>query len=362
MSEQLKQQIMAVLGDYQEPHLGMDLVAAKAVKQVAVDNDRATLDLEFGFPVVGIVDSLKTGLSKRLLAIDALAEVTINISAKIISHAVQQGLKGLPGVKNMIAVASGKGGVGKSTTAVNLALALHKEGARVGILDADIYGPSLAQMLGVSSRPETKDNKGLLPINCYGIQSMSISYLIDQKDTPMVWRGPMATRALKQLLQDTLWDALDYLIIDLPPGTGDIQLTLVQSIPVSGALIITTPQDIALLDARKGLRMFTKVKVPILGVIENMGIHICVACGHQEHIFGHGGGQEIAQQYNVDFLGSFPLDSRIREQTDRGKPTVVAEPEGDIAKMYYQVARTAAARLSLLAVASKFPHIVVEDK
>ncbi len=264
--------------------------------------------------------------------------------------------------KHIIAVASGKGGVGKSTTAVNLALALVAEGARVGILDADIYGPNQPQMLGADSRPETKDNKTFEPIVRYGVQSMSIGYLIDQ-DTPMVWRGPMATSALQQLLTQTNWDNLDYLIIDLPPGTGDIQLTLTQKIPLSGAVIVTTPQDIALLDARKAIAMFQKVNVPVLGVVENMSVHICSQCGHAESIFGHEGGKRLAEQYHVDLLGSLPLDIRIREQADSGKPTVVAEPDGTITKIYRAIAREVAAKLSLQAkTASKFPKIVIENK
>jgi ATP-binding protein involved in chromosome partitioning len=277
-------------------------------------------------------------------------------------HAVQAMLTPMPGVRNIIAVASGKGGVGKSTTAVNLALALSVEGARVGLLDADIYGPSQPRMLGARQQPESPDGKTLNPIVSYNIQSMSIGYLIEE-DTPMVWRGPMVTQTLEQLLRDTRWHDLDYLIIDLPPGTGDTQLTLSQKVPVSGAIIVTTPQDIALLDARKGLKMFEKVEVPVLGVVENMSIHICSQCGHEEHIFGAGGGQRMAEEYEVPFLGSLPLDIRIREETDGGRPTVAAEPDSRIASLYREIARRAAARLSLQArnYSHKFPNIVIQN-
>jgi ATP-binding protein involved in chromosome partitioning len=275
---------------------------------------------------------------------------------------VQKGLKPLPGVKNIIAVASGKGGVGKSTTAVNLALALSVEGATVGLLDADIYGPSQPRMLGASERPESRDGKTMEPVVSHGIQSMSIGYLIEE-ETPMVWRGPMVTQALEQLLRDTRWQNLDYLIIDLPPGTGDTQLTLAQKVPVSGAIIVTTPQDIALLDARKGLKMFEKVEVPVLGIVENMSTHICSRCGHEEHIFGEGGGQRMATQYQVPFLGALPLDIRIRQETDGGQPTVAAEPDSHIAGLFRDIARRAAARLSLQArnYSHKFPNIVIQN-
>jgi ATP-binding protein involved in chromosome partitioning len=271
-------------------------------------------------------------------------------------------LKPIDNIKNIIAVASGKGGVGKSTTAVNLALALAEEGAKVGVLDADIYGPSQPRMLGINAKPESKDGKTLEPMVGYGMQAMSIGFLIDE-ETPMIWRGPMVTQALEQLLNDTNWADLDYLVVDLPPGTGDTQLTLAQKVPVSGAVIVTTPQDIALLDARKGLKMFEKVEVPVLGIVENMSIHICSNCGHEEHIFGQGGGASMAQQYNVDLLGALPLDIRIREETDGGKPTVVAEPESRISQIYREIARKTAAKLSLQAkdYAAKFPNIVIQN-
>lgn len=283
------------------------------------------------------------------------------MTAKIMAHSTQPGLQGLPQVKNIIAIASGKGGVGKSTVAVNLALALRAEGANVGILDADIYGPSQPTMLGVTTKPEIQNNK-LLPVICHGLQSMSIGYLIDD-DTPMVWRGPMVTRALQQLLFDTLWQDLEYLIIDLPPGTGDIQLTLAQKIPVNGAVIVTTPQEIALVDARKALQMFNKVKVPVLGIIENMAYYSCAGCGQRDAIFGENGGEKMAQQYGVALLGQLPLASHIRQHTDEGKPTVIAAPESETTKQYRAIARSLAASLSQRAkeAATRFPKIVIEN-
>ena len=278
------------------------------------------------------------------------------------SHSVQKNLKPLRNIKNVIAVASGKGGVGKSTTAVNLALALAAEGAKVGILDADIYGPSQPSMLGISGQPESKDGKTLEPMESYGLQAMSIGFLID-KETPMIWRGPMVTQALEQLLSDTNWSDLDYLIVDLPPGTGDIQLTLAQKIPVSGAVIVTTPQNIALLDARRGVKMFQRVDVPILGIVENMSMHICSQCGHEEHIFGSGGGDEMSRDYDIPVLGYLPLDTAIREQTDGGKPTVVAEPDSRVSGIYRDIGRKTAARLAMQGkdYSVKFPKIVIQN-
>jgi ATP-binding protein involved in chromosome partitioning len=350
------------LKGYVDPYLEKDLVTAKCVKTIRIEGGRVEVEVELGFPAAGYRDALIAALRDRLAVLPGVAEVVIRVESKIISHEVQKGLKPLPGVKNIIAVASGKGGVGKSTTAVNLALALSIEGARVGLLDADIYGPSQPRMLGASERPESPDGKSLNPVVSHGLQSMSIGYLIEE-ETPMIWRGPMVTQALEQLLRDTRWHDLDYLIIDLPPGTGDTQLTLSQKVPVSGAIIVTTPQDIALLDARKGLKMFEKVEVSVLGIVENMSIHICSKCGHEEHIFGEGGGQRMAAQYDVPFLGSLPLDIRIREETDSGQPTVVAEPDSRIAGLYRDIARRASARLSLQAknYSHKFPTIVIQN-
>ena len=305
---------------------------------------------------------LRKLVQQHLADLPGVGKVAVTVGHKIGSHAVQRGVKLVSGVKNIIAVASGKGGVGKSTTAVNLALALAAEGAQVGVLDADIYGPSQPTMLGIAGRPESKDGKTLEPLEAYGLQAMSIGFLIDV-DTPMVWRGPMVTQALEQLLKDTNWRDLDYLIVDMPPGTGDIQLTLAQKVPVTGAVIVTTPQDIALIDARKGLKMFDKVGVPIVGIVENMAIHVCSQCGHAEHIFGEGGAQRMCKDYKVPFLGALPLDIRIREQADSGRPTVVADPDGKIAMVYREIARKIAVFVAQKAedFSAKFPNIVVQN-
>ena len=348
-----------LLQDFIDPNLGVDLITAKAVKKIEVDESRITVKFVLGYPAASIIAELAEAIRTKISEGTGVAEVNVNLSSEIVSHAVQKNLKPMPGVKNIIAVASGKGGVGKSTTAVNLALALSAEGARVGILDADIYGPSQPTMLGLSGKPDV-DGQTILPKLAYGVQSMSIGYLIDE-DTPMIWRGPMVTGALQQLLNDTRWDKLDYLIIDLPPGTGDIQLTLAQQIPVSGAVIVTTPQDIALMDAQRGLKMFEKVSVPVLGVIENMSMHICSNCGHEEPIFGTGGALKMSEKYAVDLLGSLPLDIRIREQADSGHPTVVADPTGRSAQIYREIARKLAGRLALTAkdYSAKFPTISI---
>jgi len=362
MSNVAQSQIEEALKTYIDPYLEEDLVAAKAVKDIKVDGGNVSIDVLYGFPVNGYIKELTDKLTDIVKALDGVDSVTVNVAHKIASHAVQKGVNMIPGVKNIIAVASGKGGVGKSTTSVNLALALSAEGATVGILDADIYGPSQPRMLGISGQPESADGKSLEPMNNYDVQSMSIGYLIDE-DTPMIWRGPMVTQALEQLLKDTKWNDVDYLIIDLPPGTGDIQLTLAQKVPVTGAVIVTTPQDIALLDARKGLKMFEKVEVPVLGVVENMSIHICSECGHAEHIFGSGGGETMAADSDVDLLGALPLDMSIRVGTDEGKPTVVADPDGAVAKIYRDIARRVAAKLSLKTKdhSAAFPNIVIQN-
>ena len=361
MSEVTEALIEEVIKSYVEPHLGCDLVEARAIKAIAIKGDHVNITVELGFPAKGIEADLIAELKGRIEALDSVTAATVELSSKIETHKVQTALEPIKNVKNIIAVASGKGGVGKSTTSVNLALALAEEGAKVGLLDADIYGPSQPRMMGVKGQPETKDGKTLEPKENYGVQVMSIGFLVEE-ETPMIWRGPMVVQALNQLLNDTNWSDLDYLIIDLPPGTGDIQLTLAQNVPVSGSVIVTTPQDIALLDARKGLKMFEKVEVPVLGIIENMSTHICSNCGHEEHIFGTGGGKEMAEQYDIELLGSLPLDIRIRKETDGGKPTVAAEPDSDIAMAYREIARNTAAKLSRRSknYSNSFPNIVIQ--
>jgi ATP-binding protein involved in chromosome partitioning len=357
-----KEQIESAIKEYIDPYLEKDLVSAGAIKDTAIDGDKIKIKVVLGFPAYGYVDKLTEQLQSRIEKLDGVASAAIDVSWEIASHSVQGGMNPLEGIKNVIAVASGKGGVGKSTTAVNLALALQQEGARVGVLDADIYGPSVPRMLGIEGKPESTDGKSLEPMGGHGLQAMSIGFMIDE-ETPMIWRGPMVTQALEQLLRDTRWKSLDYLVIDLPPGTGDVQLTLAQKVPVSGAVIVTTPQDIALLDARKGLKMFEKVEVPVLGVVENMSIHICSQCGHAEHIFGQGGGEKMCDQYNVDFLGALPLDISIRENADGGHPSVADDPNSKASEIYRDIARRTAAKLSLKAkdYTAKFPNIVIQN-
>jgi len=345
-----------------DPNTGKDFISSKSAKNIQIDGNNVSVDIALGYPAASVMTDVKQLISNHLSTIDGVGEININIGSRIESHKVQQGVKLLDNVKNVIAVASGKGGVGKSTTSVNLALALAAEGATVGLLDADIYGPSQPQMLGLSGRPDSKDGKSIEPLEAHGIQAMSIGFLVDT-DTPMVWRGPMVTGALEQLLRDTQWKGLDYLVIDLPPGTGDIQLTLAQKIPVTGAIIVTTPQDIALLDAKKGLKMFEKVGIPILGVVENMSTHICSNCGHEEPIFGTGGGEAMAKDYDIDLLGSLPLDIKIREQADGGKPTVIAAPDSKVAGEYKAIARQAAIKIANASLdhSGKFPNIVIQN-
>lgn len=362
MSNELIIAIEARLREFQDPYLKQDLIALKAIKNIGISANIVTIDMVLGYPMQGYVAEYLAMLTQWLQPVLGDHTLAVNFRSQIAPHTGQRGIKGLPQVKNIIAVASGKGGVGKSTTAVNLALALRLEGSRVGILDADIYGPSQPMMLGALETPELKDKKTLLPVVRHGIQSMSIGYLVAES-APLVWRGPMVTTALQQLLNDTLWDDLDYLILDLPPGTGDIQLTMAQKIPVSGAIVVTTPQDLSLLDARRAYEMFRKVNVPVLGVIENMSLHRCSQCGHEEAIFGQGGGERMAAQYQIDLLGSLPLDKTIREQTDTGTPTVAAQPEGDIARQYREMARLIAAKLALQPkdYSHKFPDIVIKN-
>jgi ATP-binding protein involved in chromosome partitioning len=354
--------VQASLRALNDPNTGRDFVSGKSVRKVQIDGNNVTVELMLAYPAKSQHEALRKLVAQQLATLPGAGKIAVNISHKVASHAVQRGVKLIPGVKNIIAVASGKGGVGKSTTAVNLALALASEGAQVGVLDADIYGPSQPTMLGIAGRPESKDGKTLEPLEAYGVQAMSIGFLIDV-DTPMVWRGPMVTQALEQLLRDTNWRDIDYLIVDLPPGTGDIQLTLAQKVPVTGAVIVTTPQDIALIDARKGLKMFEKVSVPIVGIVENMAVHICSKCGHPEHIFGEGGAERMCRDYKVPFLGSLPLDIRIRENADSGRPTVVADPDGPIAQIYKEIARKTAVFVAQKAedFSAKFPSIVIQN-
>ncbi len=355
-------QVQDALKTILDPNTGKDFASSKAIRRLQVDGTNVSLDIELAYPAKSQVEPLRKLVSARVRELAGVGNVSVTVTSKIVAHSVQRGVKLIPGVKNIIAVASGKGGVGKSTTAVNLALALAAEGAKVGVLDADIYGPSQPMMLGISGRPESKDGKSIEPMIGHGIEAASIGFLIDT-DTPMVWRGPMVTQALEQLLRDTRWSELDYLVVDLPPGTGDIQLTLAQKVPVTGAVIVTTPQDIALIDARKGLKMFEKVGVPILGIVENMSLHTCSKCGHTEHIFGEGGANRMGKDYGIEVLGRLPLDISIREQTDSGKPTVVADPDGPIAEIYRAIARRVAIRISDLQkdMTSKFPNIVIQN-
>jgi ATP-binding protein involved in chromosome partitioning len=356
--------VRTALGAYVDPYAEQSLADAQAVREVKAAADGGYhVRIALGFPVGGYRDELGAALKRHLAAAGIHAPLALELESDIKSHAVQRNLKPLDQIKNVVAVASGKGGVGKSTVAVNLALAWAAQGARVGILDADIYGPSQPLMLGLEGqRPSSPDGKHLRPLESHGIGAMSIGFLVDAEQ-PMVWRGPMVTQALTQLLSETHWGSLDYLVVDMPPGTGDIQLTLAQRVPVAGAVIVTTPQDIALADARKGLKMFEKVSVPVLGIVENMSIHVCSNCGHAEHIFGSGGGARMAQQYGVKLLGELPLDAHIREEADGGRPTVVAAPDSARAKAYFEMARRTGAALAIRARdrSSVFPKIVIEE-
>ncbi|HEX5611788.1 MAG TPA: iron-sulfur cluster carrier protein ApbC [Burkholderiales bacterium] len=354
-------QVKAALSALTDPNTGKDFVSARAVKNVRIAGDAVSLEIELGYPGKSQFEPIRRQVADALKSAGA-ASANVQVRSAVVAHAVQRGVKLIPGIKNIVAIASGKGGVGKSTTAVNLALAMAAEGASVGILDADIYGPSQPMMLGISGRPETRDGKMLEPMEGHGLQAISIGFLIDA-DTPMVWRGPMVTQALEQLLKDTRWRDLDYLVVDLPPGTGDIQLTLAQKVPVTGAVIVTTPQDIALIDARKGLKMFEKVGIPILGIVENMALHVCPKCGHESHIFGEGGAARMAKDYGTELLGQLPLDAEIRAQTDSGKPTVVSDPDGRVAAIYKAIARRCAVKIaeSQKDMTSKFPNIVVQN-
>ena len=354
--EQLLQALQTVV----DPNTGQDFVSTQLLKNLRVDGGVVSFDVTLGYPAKSQIPALQAALVAAAKTVPGISEVKAQVSSKIVAHAAQRGVALMPQVKNMVAVASGKGGVGKSTTAVNLALALAAEGAQVGLLDADIYGPSQPMMMGIEGRPESEDGQTMEPMENYGVQVMSIGFLVNA-DEAMIWRGPMATQALEQLLRQTHWKELDYLIIDMPPGTGDIQLTLSQRVPLTGAVIVTTPQDIALLDAKKGVKMFEKVGVPILGLVENMAVHVCTHCGHVEHIFGADGGKTMAADYGMDYLGALPLDMQIRLQADNGKPTVVADPEGEVAQIYKAVARQVAVKIAAKAkdFSSKFPTITV---
>jgi ATP-binding protein involved in chromosome partitioning len=355
-----EQQVMDALGSVLDPNTGQDFVSTRAIRNFSVSGADVAFDVELGYPAKSQIPAMRRALIDAARTVPGVGNVSVNISSRIVAHAVQRGVQLLPQVRNIVAVASGKGGVGKSTTAVNLALALAAEGASVGLLDADIYGPSVPMMMGIDGRPESEDGQTMEPMQNHGVQVMSIGFLVAQ-DEAMIWRGPMATQALEQLLRQTNWRDLDYLIVDMPPGTGDIQLTLSQRVPMTGAVVVTTPQDIALLDARKGIKMFQKVGVPILGIVENMAAHVCSQCGHVEHIFGADGGRRMAADYEMDYLGALPLNLQIRLQADSGNPTVVADPDGEVAAIYKSVARQVA--LSIAAknkdFSSKFPTIKI---
>ncbi len=354
--------VKAALSLVVDPNTGKDFISTKSARNIEVDADHVALDVELGYPAKSQIDPIRAAITAALLKVEGVAKVHVHVYSKIVAHSAQRGVKLLPNVRNIIAIASGKGGVGKSTTAVNLALALSAEGASVGLLDADIYGPSQPMMMGITGRPKSNDGKTMEPMENHGLQVSSIGFMVNPDD-PMVWRGPMVTQALQQLLEQTNWRDLDYLVVDMPPGTGDIQLTLSQKVPVTGAVIVTTPQDIALLDARKGLKMFEKVGIPILGVVENMSMHVCSNCGHAEAIFGEGGGAKMCADFGVDFLGSLPLAMAIRKQTDSGTPTVIADPDGTEAQIYKQIARKVAVKVAEKAkdMSIKFPTIVIKN-
>ena len=364
MNDSWREHIEADLNEVVVPHIGKGLIDAGYLESLALAGDELQIHLLLGFPAAGMVDELTAQVQASLAHQSGFSRLRVSIGWQVAANCASHSLDSIAGVRNIIAVASGTGGVGKSTCAVNLALALAAEGARVGLLDADIYGPSQSLMLGIpeGQRPGQKDDKFMLPIEAHGLQSMSMAFLTTEK-TPMVWRGPMVSGALQQMLSQTLWDDLDYLVVDMPPGTGDIQLTLSQRVPVSGAVIITTPQDIALLDAVKGIEMFRKVDVPVLGVVENMAWHNCSACGHREYLFGQGGGERLAGEYGVSLLGSLPLELAIREQADSGCPSVAADPDGKSSQIYRTIARQVAANLSLLAASGDqgFPVIETAD-
>ena len=355
-----EQTVLDALKSVIDPNTGKDFVSGKAIKNLSVSDGDVAFDVELGYPAKSQMAGFRKDLIAAAKTVPGVVNVSVNMTTKIVAHAVQRGVALLPGVKNVVAVASGKGGVGKSTTAVNLALALAAEGARVGLLDADIYGPSIPMMMGIDGKPDSSDGQTMEPMENFGVQVMSIGFLVPA-DEAMIWRGPMATQALEQLLRQTNWKDLDYLIVDMPPGTGDIQLTLSQKVPMTGAVIVTTPQDIALLDAKKGIKMFEKVSVPILGIVENMAVHVCSQCGHIEHIFGADGGKKMAAEYKMDYLGALPLAMQIRLQADSGHPSVVSDPDSDVAGLYKGVARKVALAIAAKNkdFSNKFPSIKI---
>ena len=345
MANLSEQYVRDLLAGIEDSHSGSDLVSLGWLRAIGIDGNRVSVELRAGYPIEGMRESLAETITRSLESDPGIEKATVNLDWKVAPHAVQGELKPQPQIKNIIAVASGKGGVGKSSTSVNLALALRADGARVGVLDADIYGPSMPRMLGVSGNPQTDGNR-IIPQRAHGLQVMSIGFMVEE-DTPMIWRGPMVTSALQQLLTETNWEGLDYLVADLPPGTGDIQLTLAQKVPVSGSVVVTTPQDIALADARKAVQMFRKMEMSVLGIVENMSTHICSQCGHEEPIFGSGGGNRMAEEYEVPLLGKLPLALKIREDLDRGMPTVVSDPDSALTASYRDLARNTAARLAM---------------
>jgi ATP-binding protein involved in chromosome partitioning len=359
----VEQTVLDALKGVIDPNTGRDFVSSKSIKNLTITDGDVAFDVTLGYPAKSQIPGFRKELIAAAKSVAGVANVSVNITTNITAHAVQRGVALLPKVKNIVAVASGKGGVGKSTTAVNLALALAAEGASVGILDADIYGPSIPMMMGIEGRPESEDGQTMEPMENYGVQVMSIGFLVAQ-DEAMIWRGPMATQALEQLLRQTNWKDLDYLIVDMPPGTGDIQLTLSQRVPMTGAVVVTTPQDIALLDAKKGIKMFEKVGVPILGIVENMAVHVCSNCGHVEHIFGADGGKRMATEYGMEYLGALPLNMQIRLQADSGKPTVVSDPDSEVAGLYKAVARKVALAIAAKNkdFSSKFPSIKISKE
>ncbi len=362
MTTLTEQAVLAALSTVKDPLMNRDLVTLKAVNKVEIKGGTVGVEIVLGYPALGVRETLGEAVLQALLALEGVDSADVDLGWYVHPAPVSNSQAAIANVKNIVAVSSGKGGVGKSTTTVNLALALVAEGAKVGILDADIYGPSQPQMLGVGAqRPEGHGNNQMKPIEAHGVQSISMGYLVTEK-TPMAWRGPMVSGALQQLLNQTLWQDLDYLLIDMPPGTGDIQLTLSQHVPVTGAIIVTTPQDIALLDAQKGIEMFRKVNVPVLGVVENMSTHICSQCGHEESIFGSGGGERIAKDYQSELLGALPLDLSIRHNADSGQPSVVADPQSDITRIYKEIARKVGARLwAEQQQGSAMPEITISD-